>query len=145
MKRIVRLTESDLVKLVKRVISEQVTGKEHTLYISDTGIEKSTRMPLATNQGQPTNCKLPFQIVGSGVVARNECLQDIGGNVFKINLLNQSSPDFEKSDVAGSTRSSLSKPSFTCGCEEMFEQGSVFKKLGIQNNDTVKVLLYRQR
>jgi hypothetical protein len=114
MKKIVRLTESDLVRLIKRVINEQETqGRTSQLAPNDI----SNFIDRTGNQG----CNKPF------LVSNNDLLTKFDGKVLKVDVDNDGVYLIFKPSQQGSIQSSTRNIPATnrnignCGINDFYE------------------------
>ena len=89
MKRIVRLTESDLVKLINRVIKEQVSGPQpqevvKECFMQHINLKDLAKIPTCSAIAMEimTTKKLPTDL-GKGMKCANEMASAIGSDPFE--------------------------------------------------------------
>jgi len=150
MKKVIRLTESDLVRLVKRVINEQQvsnTGKVHEIRIAPNNKWLGKYDIINLTGQRDASCSLVFTPVNRNVynlISRNLGLVKTDKNTFIYNPYNKGAHT-ATSNTAGPTATTL-QTGMSCPAEELLTtNGFIAKyqqmyKTTIKPGDTIKII-----
>lgn len=153
MKKIVRLTESDLVRLVKRVINEQqAQDNKHTLIVDRNGFltNVDSAFPLVNMSGnRDADCKIPFTFNRSRGTfdSRTIGIERNKDGTFTYTGSIQAKPGLMRTVSADGTTAGVSSQGMPCGHEEAWTTGSplyLYNKINTQNKikkgDTIRIV-----